>query len=253
MAFEDRGGTIVEMDFEAPPALSDLCITTPEAPATRELQLAQNQLKIRLADTEARHESANLLLDKMYSWRGYMTSSRFDGVPNRVTLVAALLNQVIGTLTLCFDSQIGLPADEIFKDKLDTLRNNDCRLAEPSRFAVDHTINSRRVLAALFHIAYIHAKGIFGLTDFIIEVNPRHVGFYQKMLGFVLFCEERICPRVNAPAVLLRLNLDWVADQITKLGGKQSAAKDQKTLYPYFFSPADEAGITNRLLREVGA
>lgn len=251
MGFNDQGGTIVEMDFAAPPALSELCISSPEAPATRELPLAQNQLKIRLANTEARHHSASLLLDKMYSWRGYMAAARFDGIPNRVTLVAALHQHVVGTLTLCFDSTVGLPADEIFKDKLDQLRNNDCRLCEPSRFAVDHNINSKRVLAALFHIAYIHAKNIFGQTDFVIEVNPRHVGFYQKMLGFTVFCEERTCRRVGAPAVLLRLNLDYVVGQIEKFGGKQETVRDQRTLYPYFFSPADEIGITKRLLREI--
>jgi hypothetical protein len=38
-------------------------------------------------------------------------------------------------------------------------------------------------------------------------VNPRHAGFYEKILGFAVVGAERICPRVNAPALLMRLDL----------------------------------------------
>lgn len=53
----------------------------------------------------------------------------------------------------------------------------------------------------------------------MIEVNPRHVEFYRRMLGFEMFGAERLCNRVNAPAVLLRLDLSYARQQIEKLGG----------------------------------
>ena len=36
----------------------------------------------------------------------------------------------------------------------------------------------------LFHIAYIFARRMHDRTDLLIEVNPRHVRFYERMLGF---------------------------------------------------------------------
>ena len=45
------------------------------------------------------------------------------------------------------------------------------------------------------------------ITDILVEVNPRHATFYRKVFGFVVAGAETICPRVNAPAVLLRLDL----------------------------------------------
>jgi hypothetical protein len=78
-------------------------------------------------------------------------------------------------------------------------------------------------------------------------VNPRHVAFYKRMLGFNQLGPERMCSRVNAPAVLLRLELEYVDQQIALLGGKSDTASGVRSLYPYFFNKSDEIGITNRL------
>jgi hypothetical protein len=51
------------------------------------------------------------------------------------------------------------------------------------RLAVDNMVQSRTVLAAIFHIAYIYGHRIRGCSDVVIEVNPRHVRFYRSMLG----------------------------------------------------------------------
>ena len=69
------------------------------------------------------------------------------------------------------------------------------------------------------------------------------------MLGFVKFGQEKTCPRVNAPAVLLRLDLDYMDSQIVRYGGSGSSVPGVKSIYPYFFSREDELGITQRLLR----
>ena len=85
--------------------------------------------------------------------------------------------------------------------------------------------------------------------NFVIEVNPRHAVFYKRMLGFTKLGEERQCPRVNAPAILLRLTCEYVAENTAKYGGAMCELPDVRSLYPYAFSPADEAGITRRLVR----
>ena len=83
----------------------------------------------------------------------------------------------------------------------------------------------------------------------MIEVNPRHAVFYQRMLCFTQLGEERMCPRVNAPAVLLRLTSEFIAEQTATYGGAMRELPEVRSLYPFAFSAEDEAGITQRLMR----
>ena len=240
------------ISFESPHRLRDLCIAEGAPAETAETDTGQQKFKIRLANTDDRRESSSILINKRYSWRGYSTGveSSASHKPNRITLTADVGQYAVGTMTLCFDSEFGLPADEIYKDMLDVLREAGRKLCEPTKLAIDDSVRSKRVFASLIHISYIYAHNIHGFTDYVIEVNPRHAMFYKKMLGFHEIGEERNCPRVNAPALLLGVDLAYMGDQIEKFGGKMEQAKGEKSFYPYFFSKKDEIGITERLLKK---
>jgi hypothetical protein len=69
-------------------------------------------------------------------------------------------------------------------------------------------VDSRQVLASLFGILYTVGRVRHGVTDVFIEVNPRHVTFYVRALGFVVAGEARFCERVRAPSVLLHLAVE---------------------------------------------
>ena len=235
--------------FESPYKLRELSIPQVEPVEVRESAVEQQKFKIRLANTEERRDSASLLIQKRYSWRGYETSEALEKTPNKITLLAFGGDQIAGTLTLGLDSPDGLLVDDLYKTEIDTLREAGRKVFELTKLAVDQHIRSKRVLASLFHIAQIYGRSILGYTDVVIEVNPRHTLFYEKMLGFRQLGEEKICARVNAPAVLLRLELEYVDLQIKKFGGQMEKAKAEKSLYPYFFTKTDEIGITNRLLQ----
>jgi hypothetical protein len=99
----------------------------------------------------------------------------------------------------------------------------------------------------MMHTAYIYSHKIHGYTDYVIEVNPRHAAFYKKMLGFHDFGELRTCTRVNAPAVLLRLEGEYMGEQIDKFGGMFERHGEEKSFYPYFFPHDDAIGIIERL------
>jgi hypothetical protein len=236
--------TIIAVDAER--GLQSLAV--PEAPDENNLQLEQRRYKIRLARTAEQRESTNLLIRKLYSWRGYQTAAEAEHAANRISLSVSSEEHVIGTMTLGLDMGEGLAADALYKAELDMIRAEGRRICEITRLAVDQSIASRRVLFALFHIAYIHARRIHGCTDVVIEVNPCHVRFYERTLGFRRFGEEKLCDRVSAPAVLLRLEFDYVDIQLAKFAGRPEKAADEKSLYPYAFSKAEEAGIMQRLL-----
>jgi hypothetical protein len=204
---------------------------------------------IRAADEDGHRNSAGILVDRMYAGRGYRTNGLAEGRPGRITLTACQREHVMGTITVGFDSTSGLFVDELFAAEVDTLRRNGHRVCEFTKLAVDRMVRSRRVLASLFHVAYICARRLADFTDLLIEVNPRHVRYYERMLGFTARSEERCNPRVEAPAVLMALDLAHAESQIQELGGRGNSAGDAKSLYPYFFSPAEETGIIARLRR----
>jgi hypothetical protein len=203
--------------------------------------------KVRLADNEGRRNTASMLVKKMYTWRGYKIAWHAKQQPNRISLVASHGTAAIATISIGFDSPDGLMVDDLYKVEVDALREGGAKVCEFTKLAVDGAIRSKRVLATLFHIAYIYARRMNGFTDLFIEVNPRHVRFYEQMLGFKQCGPERLNPRVNAPAVLLRLNLKYCGEQIELFGGQPEKARVEKSLYPYVFSVAEERGIIGRL------
>lgn len=207
----------------------------------------QKAFRIRLADNDEGRNSASMLINKMYAWRGYATSSRIQEHPNRITLTASDEGIVFGTVTLSIDSEIGILADEIFKDQIDLYRNQGAKVSELIKLAFDPALSSKQILASLFHVAFIYGRHLHRCTDVFIEVNPRHRRFYERMLGFKQLGEMKMNPRVNAPAYLLWANLDYVEQQIKIFGGTSSNPGSGRSLYPYFFSYREEIGIANRL------
>ncbi|MBA5687264.1 long-chain N-acyl amino acid synthase [Duganella sp. LX47W] len=237
------------ISFEAVSGLRDLVVGEGRASDAPDDQIDQQTFHIRMANSHGRREAASLLLKKMYGWRGYAVDPGVSHALNKITLFAETDGHTVGTMSLCLDSEdVGLPADENFRDMLDELRSQQRRLCEPSRLAIDKGV-SKRVFAALIHISYIYAHNIHGYTDYVIEVNPRHVMFYKRMLGFRDFGGERPCTRVGAPAVLLRLDLAYMGEQIRQFGGLMEQRSNERSFYPYFFPTWDEPGITARLMQ----
>lgn len=204
---------------------------------------------IRLADTDEGRNSASLLVNKMYAWRGYASSNKIESHPNRITLAASDKGSTIGTVTLGLDSPTGILADEIFKDQVDALRSSGARVCEITKLAFDHTVRSKQALAALFHTVFIYSYHIHGCTHALIEVNPRHRRFYESMMGFKRLGDVRENPRVQAPAYLLAIELAEMQERIKELGGTADSptSQAQRSLYPFFFSYREEQGIVNRL------
>ncbi len=217
---------------------------------TRIERTPEDEFKIRFAYSDERRQQASFLVKKRYTEVGYRPGGAAapKGCPAEITLLSYLNEQVVGTLTVGLDVGQGLYADELYKAEIDRLRAEGRKLAEFTKLAVDTKRANKQVLAALFHIAYIHLRRLWRYTDMVIEVNPDHVDFYKRMLGFVDLGPQRHCPRVNAPAVLLWLEADKVDGWIEAYGGRPELAKQVRMLYPYFFSPNKDREIAHGLL-----
>ena len=180
--------------------------------------------RVGVAGSREELDAAHSLVFRRYSWRGYDVSTPADhGQPHaesashrEVTIVASGAEGMIGTCTLGFDGPQGLHADATYGDVIRAARSAGRRVGEITRLAVE-TTDSLAVLASLFNLAYVAGKAIDDVTDVFVEVNPRHVLFYTRLLGFKVAGEERTCERAGAPAVLLRVEMSALAGRLAEL------------------------------------
>lgn len=242
---DDFDRTIIS--FESPYRLKDLCPSAASDPDVKEERMGEKLFKLRFAQQDDVFNRASMLVQKRYAWRGF-PKAQLKKYPNRITILSYHQERIVGTVTVGYDSEEGLMGDEIYKPEIDALRAQGKRVGELSKLAIDENIGSKQLLASLIHIAYLYGV-IHDCTDAIIEIVPRHKGFYERMLGFKQIGEERMNNRVHFPVLLMHLDLDYMRQKIEELGGKGKAAKD-RSLYPFFFSAHDQEGILARLLKE---
>ncbi|PCJ51672.1 MAG: hypothetical protein COA79_25655 [Planctomycetota bacterium] len=161
-----------------------------------------------------------------------MWYSAYDLLEESTVIVAIDNNRVVGTLTLIFDDEFGLPASELYESELSTIRANNT-LTEITSLAIQKDARfSTTILVKLFNQAYLYSKGSKNSTHFIITVNPRHVMFYQKKLLFEKIGSVKYYDKVGgAPAELLILDLELVEKTILDRNNSKS-----KMLYKQFIS-----------------
>jgi hypothetical protein len=177
----------------------------------------------------------------MYAGRGYNAAALPDEPCNdRVTLVASAASGLVGTMTIGFDSEQGLAVDEVFPDEVSSIRMAGRQVCEFTKLAVDGGVCSPQVLAAMFHVGFVHAHRIRGCDTLLIEVNPRHVRFYERKLGFRVLSAPRLNRRVGAPAVLLSLDL-WHTDSlVSQIDGTSDAVEAARMLYSHLTPQGDD-------------
>jgi len=181
----------------------------PPQPSSRTSCTAgRSRISVSVARTLSERRAAAELIRSRYASRGYRVSAARAPTSAECTLIAAAAGATVGTLTLRLDGPDGLHADESYREELDAARLAGRRVCELGRFAVASDARSAPVLAALFARAHAVVRELSAVTDVFIEVNPRHADFYRKVFGFVVAAGERLCPRVLAPSVLLRLELE---------------------------------------------
>jgi hypothetical protein len=207
-----------------------------------------SQIRICVANNQLGYSYASVLINKMYGLKGYGSGIKVEDRQHQITLVAADhdSDRAIGTLSVGADSGNKLLADRLYGNEADQLRAKKCCLSEMTKFAVERHVNSKHLLAALFHTAFTYAYYLRGATDLLIEVNPSHASFYKRLLHFEAYGEEKMNPRVGAPSVLLWLSLDHAVAMIRQHGGQCDHSSD-RSLYPYFFSPSEALSVRQSL------
>jgi len=217
-------------------------------------------LGVRMARDHATRERIYRLAYEVYRRKEYVPecsqrryTAAYDARPETAAFLAEdASGQECGTVSLVFDGQERLPSDEIFGVELCALRDSGRRLAEVARLALaSENAASKQVLLALFNYIYVYARRVRNCTDFVIEVNPRHVRYYQHLLRFEVLGDARPCPRVQgAPAVLLRLDLDLPAREARRF---RTGSEDSRSMYVHYLPEARYQAIAAELERATRA
>ena len=185
-------------------------------------------LRVAVATSLQQLEAAQELVRRRYAWRGYdfepddAINVPLRRTPDDVTFVVESVEALVGTITVGLDGPDGLLAERTHDGVIAQARAEGCRVCEVTRLAVADGVDSRTVLALLLSLAHLVLRKVHEGTDVFIEVNPRHVAFYSRALGFVVAAGERICERVRAPSVLLRAELDVLEERLALMGRKRT-------------------------------
>jgi hypothetical protein len=190
-------------------------------------------------------QGAEHLVSQAYSSLGYRSDLGGSPHPGRTaTLQATQNDHTCGTMTINFDGPDGLQADILYPEELAELRRRGS-VCEFTRLALDRNVSGREVLCALFYMAYAFAHHVREVDHLVIEVNPRHEAFYRRMLGFRNGGDKRLCPRVNAPAVLMHLDFAHTREQIAQ--ARQSERHTYAALYRFALSVQEESSLIRRM------
>ena len=121
-----------------------------------------------------------------------------------------LRGEVISTLSLVRDGELGLPMEEIYPDEVDARRARGVRLAEVSCLA-DRRQDAARFFGLFCELARLMAQlGMkSGVDELLVTVHPRHAPLYRRYMAFQPLGDRRDYPAVQGnPAVALSLNFD---------------------------------------------
>ncbi|NMG75980.1 N-acyl amino acid synthase FeeM domain-containing protein [Aromatoleum diolicum] len=212
--------------------------------------VTRNGFHIRVSPSDGPvRRNVDQLIQRMYASRGLSTSQPIappSPPPTlQTTLIASQGDRVFGTLTVGVDTGAGLLADTLYRPQIDVARGQGARVCEVTRLAMDPELNSQEALGAIFHLGFIIARFIHGMTDLFAEVHPRHVPYYRRMLGYRVAGPNLICPRVGAPAVLMHLPLSHAEQETLRHGGNKHSR--DRSLYQRFFSPVEQGQILRQL------
>lgn len=208
-----------------------------------------NVVEYSVLEDAGGYGAAGDLVNNRYRSRGYGDLHAIPSDAHHATFVAEVDDRVVGTITLAVDSDDGLAIDDTFPEAVGAYREKPgARICELTRLAFDESIRCPEVMAGLFHMAYIYGTSTSDCTDLLIEVNPRHVQFYKRMLGFETIGGLEVNRSVMAPSQLMGVSVAAIRENIRQRAASEGQGR---SLYSHFFCEDDERQIRRSLTTEI--
>ncbi len=216
--------------------------------AARDTQRTPDDVRFVVVPRDSPVEvEVGMLIEKRYAARGLRLVAAKNDDHDLTTIAALHGSRVVATVSVRSDGPQGLLAEHLYPREIQARRKLGGRLCELTRLATDSEFGSQPAFAALFNAAYQVAVRTYGATDFVMEVHPRHAAYYSRMVGCRIVGSETICPRVNAPAVLLHLPSRRVENRLCVTTADQgNSARQRRSIYDYLQRAATNSRIGHR-------
>jgi hypothetical protein len=123
-------------------------------------------------------------------------------------IVAQLRDEVISTVSVVRDGELGIPMEQIYPGEVAQRREAGLRIAEVSCLA-DRRRSEFRFFELFCELGRVMAQLAYrtGIDELLVSVHPRHAPLYRRYMAFEQIGDRRDYPLVcDHPAVALRLN-----------------------------------------------
>lgn len=161
-------------------------------------------------------------------------------LPTTEIYLAVEQGEVISTVSLVRDGELGLPMEAVYPEEVAIRRMRGRRLGEVSCLADNQHSRGQRLRVVLHLMSFMsQCAERRGIDELMIAVHPRHAKFYHQFAAFDLIGDERSYGTVcGNPAVAMSLDLD-------------RAPVDHPRSYELFFgSPFPPEDLAYRALSE---
>ena len=176
-----------------------------------------SEIELKVAATRSERQAAFELVYQSYLRAGLcaenplgMRFTRYQLLPTTDIIIAKLRGEVVSTLSLVRDGELGLPMEEIYPEEVAARRKRGVRLAEVSCLA-DRRKDAARFFGLFREMTRLMAQlgTNTGVDELLVAVHPRHTGIYRRYMAFKPLGDLRNYPAVQErPAVALCLNFN---------------------------------------------
>jgi hypothetical protein len=198
-------------------------------------------MRIRRATTLKDLEAVWRLTHDMYVAEGYAEPQpdgllrhypHLDAVPETTVLMAEEEDgTLLGSNSYTLDGPAGLHVDDDFKDVADAIREECRRSGERlgASWRIVTRPGCREHLAVVMQLITATVEHSLGCADRVLfTFNPKHEGFYRRMLGLETVAGPRDGHSVqSAPAILMHSRMDSLAAHWERVKARRSSARLQ--------------------------
>lgn len=154
-------------------------------------------LEVRLASSFEEYVKAFVLLHDCYVAKGLMEKhpskmriSVHSFLPHNhvIVVIDKKINEVIGTVSLILDNQLGIPAEGAYPQEVNEIRKiRQGKMMEVSALAVDprYRHQSHSIQFMLNKYLSLYSRNILNVKMLIIVIHPKAEIFYRSLMGFI--------------------------------------------------------------------
>ena len=174
-----------------------------------------DDIQLRVAAMRGERQAVFELIYRSYLRAGLCTkndcgmrATPYQLLASTDIILAELRGQVISTVSLVRDGDLGLPMESVFPEEVAARRAAGIHLAEVSCLA-DRRQGTARFFGLFCELSRLMAQLArnTGVDELVVVVNPRHAPLYRRYMAFEQIGDEREYDAVEGfPAVPLSLN-----------------------------------------------